>query len=132
MLNFLVRHRILHFLFTGGTGALLNLGVTALLTELVFGRERYFTAYLLGLTANISYNFVLHSRMTFRTRQGHGRRFAAFVAYNLGMTAFQAWIVKSMVALVGVDYYLLVISAVILTFAAVSYAVYRWWLFRER
>jgi len=131
MLAFLSRHRILPFLLTGGSGAMLNLGLTALLTELVFGREHYFSAYLLGLTANIVYNFVLHSRVTFCTRRQHGRRFLRFVAYNLAMTSLQAALVRTLVGLTGVDYYLPVIAGVILCFASVTYVVYRYWLFRE-
>lgn len=130
-IGFLCRHRILQFLFTGGSGALLNLGVTALLTETILGRERYFGAYLMGLGVNIIYNFALHTRLTFRTRQGHGRRFGFFLGYNLAMTALQAGVVKVLVGLVGVDYYLPVIAGVILTFATITYVVYRWWVFRE-
>lgn len=131
MLDFLLRHRLLHFFLTGGTGAALNLALTAALAELVFGREDYFYAYLIGLAANIVYNFVLHSRFTFRTQGGHRRRFAAFAAYNLAMTALQAVVVRRLVAWVGVDFYLPVIALVILCFSLLTYLVYRFWLFRQ-
>jgi len=129
--QFLRKHRLLHFVFTGGSGALLNLGITALLSELVFGRESYFFAYLIGLLVNFIYNFVLHTLLTFRVRQGHARRLKAFLLYNVGMTVFQAALVKLLVRRFGVDFYLPVIALVILSFSAVTYCYYRFSLFRQ-
>lgn len=128
---FLHRHRLLHFVLTGGSGALLNLGVTGLLTELIFGRDHYFPAYLVGLLVNFIYNFALHTHFTFSPGEGHARRFVLFLLYNSGMTLLQALLVKVLVRMFGTNYYLVVIAFVILTFSSVTYLCYRFLLFRS-
>lgn len=130
--NLFYKHRILHFLFTGGTGVIINLVLTAFFAELVFGREKYFYAYLIGLFANLIYNFTLHTIMTFRTQDKHKRRFAVFIAYSLLMTYIQASIVKLVVDYFGVDWYLIVIATTIAVFSIITFIVLKLWLFNEK
>src|SRR3989344_9646925 len=70
----LIEHKYLHFFATGTSGVVLNLFVTWFLTTFVFGLQNYFKAYVIALAVNLVYNFVLHTKVTFGTRGGHGRR----------------------------------------------------------
>ena len=126
------KHRLIHFLFTGGTGVLINIGITGLLTEFVLGRENYFSAYLIGLTANLIYNFTLHTVMTFKTKKNHKSRFTIFIVYSLLMALLQAILINTIVSLIGVDYYLFVIGSVILTFSFITYIFFKLLLFNEK
>jgi putative flippase GtrA len=123
--------RYLHFFVVGMSGVAMNLGITAGLTELAFGREHYFSAYLIGLGANLLYNFVLHTRITFRTSGGHARRLAIFLAYSLVLAYVQARVTKALVAWLGVDWYLVVIPSVILVFSVITFVIFKFILFKE-
>lgn len=123
--------RFVHFFAVGVTGVAINLGITAFFTELVFGREQYFSAYLIGLTANLLYNFVLHTRVTFKTKGNHARRLAIFMAYSLSLAYIQAQCVKWLTAQVGVDWYLVVIASVILTFSVLTFLLFKFVLFKS-
>lgn len=48
----LLRHRFIHFFVTGGISTLIDLTVTWALTTFIFGLDRYFTAFLFGITIN--------------------------------------------------------------------------------
>ena len=109
----------------------LNLLITWLFTEFVFGRSLYFYAYLLGLGVNLVYNFVRHALVTFET---HGRlveRFAYFIAYSLAMAGLQAVTVRWLVSLFGEAYYLIVIGSVIFVFSTATFVVCDLWLFAD-
>ncbi len=127
----LVRTRYLHFFVVGATGVAINLGITAAFAELVFGREHYFSAYLIGLAANLLYNFVLHTAVTFKTKGDHTRRLVIFLVYSLVLTYVQAYVVKHVTAFVGVNWYLVVIASVILIFSVVTFLLFKFVLFRE-
>lgn len=124
--------RFVSFVITGATGVVLNLGVTWGLTEYVFGRPQYFTAYLFGLAVNLVYNFVRHAFVTFNVEDGLPRRFVLFIAYSLCMAALQAWAVRRVVEAVGRSWYLVVIAGVIGVGSLVTFAVCNWWLFSDR
>ena len=109
--------RYVSFFLTGASGAMLNLGVTWLLTTYVFGIDQY--------------NFVRHSLVTFQTRDGHWKRFAAFILYSLVMTGLQYVVVRNIVSLTGEQFYLLVIAGVIAVFSTVTFLVCNYWLFNE-
>lgn len=126
-----ILEKYVSFFITGVTGVLLNLGLTWTLTELVFGVENYFYAYLVGLSANLMYNFLRHSFVTFNTSSRHKQRFVLFVGYSLAMAGLQAVTVKYLVSLIGNTYYLPIIAAVIFVFSTVTFVVCNWWLFRE-
>lgn len=128
---FLHRVRYLHFFAVGMSGVALNLAITVFLTEFVFGRENYFSAYLFGLTANLIYNFTLHTVLTFKTEGGHVPRLAFFLAYSLVLTYIQAQTVKMLTDYFGVDWYALIIAAVILAFSVVTFVLFKFVLFKK-
>ncbi len=117
------------FLIVGGTGVCLNLGTIWVLTHYLIGLENYFLAYLIGTAINLAYLFTLHTIQTFRTTHDHGKRLVLFVGYHLAMTAIQASIIKTITPLVGLEYYLFVIGAVIGGFSIVTFLVFRFKLF---
>jgi putative flippase GtrA len=126
-----VRERYLHFFIVGATGVAINLAITAFFAELVFGRERYFTAYVIGLVINLAYNFILHTIVTFKTKGDHVRRLTIFVVYSLILTFIQAQVVKYITNLVGVNWYLIVIAGVIFFFSIVTFLLFKFVLFRD-
>lgn len=130
--HFLRETRYLHFFSVGMSGVLLNLAITAFFTELVFGRENYFSAYLIGLTVNLLYNFALHTLVTFKTKGHHAKRMVAFFAYSISLAYIQAQVVRIVTSWVGVDWYLVVIATVILSFSAVTFLLFKFILFRNR
>ncbi len=126
-----VRTSYLTFFVVGTTGVAINLAITAFFAELVFGRENYFQAYLIGLTANLVYNFILHTRATFKTRTNHTRRLVYFTVYSLAMTYVQARVVKHLTDSVGVNWYLVVIASTILAASVITFLVFKFVLFKE-
>lgn len=128
---FLHRVRYLHFFAVGMSGVALNLAITVSLTEFVFGREQYFSAYLFGLTANLIYNFILHTVLTFKTESGHVSRLVYFLAYSIILTYIQAKTVKMLTDVFGVDWYALIIAAVILAFSVVTFVLFKFVLFKH-
>ncbi len=130
-LAYLLHTRFAHFFFVGATGVLINLALTAFFAELVFGRENYFSAYLIGLSANLLYNFILHTLVTFKTRGNHAVRLTLFVSYSLVLAYIQAQTVKFITAQVGVNWYLVVIASVILVFSLLTFFLFKFVLFKE-
>lgn len=128
--SFLHKTRFIHFFLVGLTGLFINLTLTATFAELVFGRQDYFYAYLIGLFSNLTYNFVLHSIITFKKKTKKALRFSGFIAYNLIMSVFQAYLVDLFVSIVGVDFYLLVITFVIGSLFVVNFLVSKFFLFK--
>lgn len=131
LLKYIHSIRYFHFFVTGVTGVAINLAITWLLTTFVFGLANYFYAYLIGLSINLIYNFTLHTYMTFQTKERHGRRFVVFVLYSLAMSGVQALLVKSITPLVGLHYYLLVITSVIAVLSTVNFIICRLFIFKE-
>lgn len=128
---FLHRVRYLHFFAVGISGVGLNLAITVLLTELFFGREHYFSAYLIGLGANLIYNFVLHTFVTFKTEGNHAMRLVLFLGYSLALAYLQTRVVRYLTALVGVDWYAVIIASVILVFSAMTFVLFKFVLFKK-
>jgi putative flippase GtrA len=122
----------LRFALVGGTGFLLNLTVTVLLTELVLGRERYFSAFLLGTATNITFNFFAYARFAFRRLAPHLWRRIFFFAYSIFITIVQLTLTKHVVDLIGVRWYALGICAVIGTLSVVNFVVFRTIVFPNR
>jgi putative flippase GtrA len=127
----MVRERYLHFFVVGASGVAMNLAITAFFAELVFGRENYFSAYVIGLTVNLLYNFILHTMVTFKTKGNHARRLSIFILYSLALTYLQAYVVKHLTEIVGVNWYLVVIASVIFFFSIVTFLLFKFVLFRE-
>lgn len=130
-LHFLNRTRYLHFFVVGATGVAINLGITAFFAELVFGRTHYFSAYLIGLCANLLYNFILHTVVTFKTKDGHMWRLSVFIGYSLTLAYIQARIVRLLTDWVGINWYLVVIGSVILFFSVITFVLFKFVLFRS-
>ncbi len=132
VIRLLIRLKYFHFFLTGVTGIGIGLGITWVLTDFVFGRQYYFTAYLIGIAANLVYNFTLHTIVTFQTTERHAKRFITFIVYSLTMAALQAYLVKQTVPIVGVEFYLVVIATIVLVFSTVSFLVFKLSLFNEK
>ena len=128
----LFEHKYLHFFATGVSGVAINLFVTWLLTTYYFGLSGYFKAYIIATLLNLVYNFTLHTKITFETKERHVRRFVFFVTYSLIMTAVQASIVRMVTPLVGLEYYLLVIATAIFLFSCITFLFFKFFLFREQ
>ncbi len=128
----LMRHGYLQFFLVGGGGVILNLGVTWALTTFVFGLTHYFTAYLIGIGANLVWSFVLYSFAIFKTKSDHVRRLVLFTVYFVVVTWFNTLIVKTITPLVGLRYYLLVIAATIMLLSTINFFVFKLSLFKEQ
>jgi len=65
------------FIFGGGVGFIINISVTIFFTEIV-GFWHMFS-YAIGLTGNVTWNFVFHSFITFQTHDLVWKRFSNFM-----------------------------------------------------
>ena len=131
MYRYLIQGSYPRFFMTGASGAVLNVLVTWVFTEYVFGRPDYFYAYTLGLVANILYNFVMHTFLTFKTTQNHVKRFSIFFGYSIFATYLQAVTVKALVPVFGLHYYIIVIAGTILVYSFVNFFVFKTKIFKE-
>jgi len=131
ILHLLYKYKYIHFFLTGMSGVGLALLITWSLTEHVFGLENYFTSYLIGLAANLVYNFILHTKVNFHTKMNHPRRFVIFVIYSLLLASLQAVTVKLLTPVIGVEFYLFVIAAIILMYSTISYFIFKFIIFSE-
>lgn len=126
----IAEHRFIRFLIAGGSGALLNIGITFVLTHFVFGMERYFTAFLIGTAVNVLYNFTLYTLAIFKTKEKHLRRFVVFAVYSVLMTVVQLSLVNYIARLTGPEWYLIVIASVIFVGALFNYVVFKTSIFK--
>lgn len=129
--HMLIRGSYTRFFITGATGALLNIAVTWILAEFVFGRPQYFYAYTIGMVVNIMYNFILHTFLTFKTTGGHTRRFIVFFLYSVLVTYIQAITVKWLVPIVGLQYYVIVIAGVIFFYSTINFFIFKAKIFKS-
>ena len=129
--NHPVVDKYVKFLFVGGSGVLLNLLVTWVLTEFFFGLQNYFYAYLIGTGVNLVYNFVLYSRSVFKTGSKHVQRFSVFIAYSISMTMLQVYLVREIVEFLGEEFYLFVIASVIFVLSIISFVVFNLGIFKK-
>ena len=127
---FLHRTRYLHYFMVGISGVAVNLGISVVLTELFFGRDNYFTAYLIGLSVGLLYNFILHTVVTFKTSGNHAARLFFFLAYSLALTYVQAQVVRNLTDIVGVNWYVVVIASVIMVFSVITFVLFKFVLFK--
>jgi len=131
-LNFLYKKRFIHFFVIAAIGFLINLIITAGLTELVFGREKYFIAYIIGLCTNLIFNFLMHVKITFKTKRKNAIRFVGFMIYNLSMAFVNAIIVRHLVKITRINYYLPIIVIVTVTLFLINFIVSKYILFIEK
>lgn len=129
--NVLWNLKVIQFLLVGGTGVLLQLAVTCILTQFLFGVKQYYIGYAIGLIANLIYNFILHTKFTFNTKNKHKKRLIRFITYSLSVALFQYVLVRVITKLTGDAWYLLVIAIVILICSILTYFTFKLWLFKE-
>lgn len=127
---FFYNSRFVHFVIVGCLGVSIHLAITAMLAEFVFSREKYFIGYCIGLVIALTINFIFHTHFTYKMQKNHKRRYGFFMAYSICMATLQAFTVKSVVPIVGVDYYLLVIPCVILIYSVISHLFFKWVIFK--
>lgn len=123
--------RYLHFFVVGCVGTFINLFITFILTEFIFGKEKYFTAYLIGLLIAILYNFTIHTIITFKTKNNHTKRLITFMLWSLFIAYIEAVNIKYITKVLGVDYYIFIIAGVILVYSTFSFLVCKLILFKE-
>jgi hypothetical protein len=121
----------IRFLATGASGALLSIAITWALTTFVVGIDHYFTAYVVGIAANLLFNFTVYTIAVFKTTHDHLRRLAVFLFYGIVMAFLQGSLVHFITSLIGVSYYLWVIAGVIGVFAVLNFFVFKLSLFKE-
>ena len=119
------------FLFTGASGALLSLVITWALTQFVVGVEHYMSAYLVGIGANLLFNFLMYTIAVFKTKRDHLRRLAVFLFYGVIMAFLQGATVEFITSLIGKTHYLFVIASVIGVFAVLNFFVFKLSIFKE-
>ena len=132
LIKLLYKAKFIHYFLVGISGVFINLFLTWFLTTFFFGVDNYFHAYLIGLSANIIYNFTLHSTVSFNTKKYHTKRFFFFAAYSLGMAALQAIAVKATTNVIGNELYLLVVVGYIILFSLFNFVFFKAFLFNER
>lgn len=132
LIDVLLRHRFIHFLFVGGGGLVIGLGVTWLLTTFLFGLEGYFTAYLIGTAAALAFNFTMYTLVIFRTSREHMRRLVVYFVYIVVVIIIQAIIVKMLTPRIGLEWYLIIITVVIGIFSVINFLVFKLSIFKER
>ncbi|MFT4310191.1 MAG: GtrA family protein [Candidatus Woesearchaeota archaeon] len=129
--TYIYKNKFLRFLFTGGTGLVLNIITVFVVTEYIVGQTYYLIGYWSGFAVNMLYTFSLHTIWTFQTKKKHKRRLFMFGAYHLIMTLIQAFIITRIVDIVGVSFYLPVIIGVICSFSVVTFLIFRFLLFKD-
>ena len=126
------KHNIIQFLLVGGTGLIIQLLTTWLLTTFLFTLSTYYIGYSIGLGLNLIYNFIMHSNFTFKTKKNHSKRFTKFIIYSFSMALFQYVLVRSLVYLIGETWYLVIITSVIFVFSIITYIIFKFWLFKDK
>ena len=121
--------RIIHFYWVGGTAACLHILFSWLFTSFVFGLSRYYIGYFIGMGISWFFNFVMHTLVTFKAKGHFGKRLAGFLTYSVVSNFIQAWAVTTLTSLFGNEYYLLIITTVIVTISIGTFFVYKLWLF---
>lgn len=121
----------LRFFMTGTFGALLSISITWALTTYLVGTENYFNAYLVGVVANLFFNFLMYTMAVFKTKHDHIRRLGVFLFYGVVMAFLQATTVQLVTAHLGVAWYLVIIAITIAFFAILNFFVFKLSIFKE-
>ncbi len=121
--------KFVKFLIIGTLGTILNLGVTYLSTEFIFGREKYMIGFLLGLFCNIIFNFVNYFKL-FKSKKKVVMRFTIFFSYVALYILLVTNLTKIIVDIVGLNFYMLVIASLTLFFAIINYSVFKLFIFK--
>ncbi|MFP4567631.1 MAG: GtrA family protein [Candidatus Woesearchaeota archaeon] len=119
------------FFFIGATGVLINLIVTGLL-QLILKPQNFYIASIIGTATNLIYNFYMHTKITFKTKNKHKQRLAIFTIYTLTISAIQETIIKNITPLIGINYLIIIKATIILTFSIITYILYNNIIFNEK
>jgi len=133
--------RYIVFATGGGVGALVNWGISFVLTSLV--GVHYIISYLIAQTVNIVVNFAWHCLITFRVRDDSAGRFARFCAASVATAlasiglvyAGKEWVVDQWYTVIvrGIDLnYLAVIIAVTFVISIVNFFISKLWIFNRK
>lgn len=129
--SYLLKKGYTQFFIVGVLGVSVQLFVTWFFTYFVFGLERYFMGYLIGLFVTLLFNFILHTFFTFKTKSNHGKRFFLFVLDYVAMIFIQAFMVRYFTAFFGVQYYLLVIAGIIFALSNLNFLFFKFFIFKN-
>ena len=124
------------FLFVGGTGMLVDLGIlTLMLLLLGEGRSEYLVSQSISFAAAVSWNFVWNRFWTFDARSGS----AGTQYFRFFIVAIFAFAVRFLLTTLGVDvlgvreqpYYQMLTLGVIVVVTIINYLGSRLWAFRK-
>jgi putative flippase GtrA len=132
MLKKIFTPKLIKFGIVGSSGVALNLLITAILRYYVFAEPQFYLASIIGTIINTIYNFLLHTKFTFQTKQKHKRRFVFFAIYTLTLATLQEIIIATITPILGLEYLILFKAGVIACFAAFTYFFFNFVLFKEK
>lgn len=132
MKNFIVtltENSKVRYLFIGGTGFLVELGVIYVATS---AGAPGTLAVALSFIVGLGYSFLLQKVITFRDKRFHHKivlkqaiAYAVLVAFNFSFTVFSVWLLESYFPVA-------VIRAVALAITVIwNYYAYRTWIFKQ-
>jgi putative flippase GtrA len=128
MLNRKNISQMMIFFLGGGLGALVNLIMTALLTEVA--GWHYMKSYAVGVAANIIFNFLYHKEITFKVDSQWQRRLPKFVVTSAFVGGGIYLLIYLQTTFLGWWYLLAgVISIGIMS--AISFSVNKRWVFKK-
>jgi putative flippase GtrA len=120
--------RFFKLVFFGLAVTVLNILLTSFLTEII--KLYYLHSYIIALTLTTAVNFVINTKLIFKTQQKHFKR---FIFYVIGLAVFYVSdiiLTRTFTDLVGFHYAISILfSKTILFF--VKFAVYDKLLFRD-
>ena len=115
------------FVFGGGIGLLINIGITSFLTER-FGLW-YMYAYIVGLSINIIFNFIYHRNITFKIYDRAKRRFVHFIIFTFFITCIN-WLFVYIATTIYSFYYITSIIIITLIISVINYLTNALLIFR--
>jgi putative flippase GtrA len=125
----------------GGVGALVNWGISFVLTSLI--GVHYILSYLIAQSVNIVVNFTWHRLITFNVMDNSAGRFVRFCLLSIATAlasiglvyALKEWVVDHWYRVIvrGVDLnYLVVIIAVTFIISIVNFVISKLWIFNGK
>ena len=118
--------RYIIFILGGALGAILNLGITYILTKYL--GFWYLAAYIFGIIVNIVFNFFYHRSITFGTNNKTGQRLMKFIVISIFVAIGILGVVYFFTEVVGISY---IISGgiAIALMSLVNYFLNKGWVF---
>lgn len=121
-------HRLFKLFFYGTAVTLLNIIITSFLTEAI--NLYYLHAYIIALTLTTVINFIINTKLIFRTEQKHFKRFFFYVVGLVIFYVIDIYLTRTFTDLMGFHYDLSILfSKAILFF--VKFLVYDKLLFKD-